>query len=312
MPFDKIQFNKIGGPVLRKAVSALLLALGLGFVAITLRGQFAEFSAAAIAIQPWNYALITLLATLTVIITAALHAHIVGDVVATEVDAAQVRYAYAASQIARYVPGKVFGVMLEAQMLAPKVGLRAVLAATLLQTLLVYAWAASLSITIFGVVVTGSAKLALLAPLALASLWFAQRNRWLQRVRAAFAADTGTTSTISTALSRRGAARTTMLLAVQWIPFFAIWIVLAATDYGIAAACWLAASYLFASIGGALLVLIPSGLVVREAAFVWLGAFCGAPMPSLLAWAVVVRIVLTLADLLAVPVLWAARGRTSP
>ncbi|MEO7199976.1 MAG: hypothetical protein ABIY56_07135, partial [Dokdonella sp.] len=152
-----------------------------------------------------------------------------------------------------------------------------------------------------------------LAPVALALIWFAQRDRWLQRLGATFGIGTAS-STIgkSTDLSRRSAAHVTSLLALQWLPFFAIWIVLAGSSHGIAGACWLAASYLLASIGGALLVLIPSGLVVREAAFVWLAGLLDFPLPSLLAWALVVRLVLTLADVLAVPLLWSAqRGQRS-
>lgn len=300
-------------PWLRTALGAILLLGGLLFVARALRGQFADLTAAAIAIPGWAYPVLTLLATITVLITAALHAVVVAGTTSAPVDPARVRYAYAASQVARYVPGKVFGVILETQMLAPAMNLRQVVAATLIQTLLIYAWAGIVSISVLGALAVGLMWPIALAPPCLAMLWLAQRNRWPERLRAALKSrvDSSATPVISTDFSRRNAWKGTLLLLVQWLPFFIIWLLLAGSTHGIAAAFWLGASYLLASIGGSLLVLIPSGLVVREAAFVWLGALYGLPAPSLMAWAVVVRLALTLADVLAMPLLWAAlRART--
>jgi hypothetical protein len=295
-------------PWLRTALGAILLLGGLLFMARVLHGQFADFTAVAVSIPGWTYPVLTLLATITVLITAALHAVVVAGMTSASVDPARVRYAYAASQVARYVPGKVFGVILETQMLAPAMSLRQVVAATLIQTLLIYAWAGIVSIIVLAALAAGSAWLIMLAPPSLAVLWLAQRNRWLERLRAALTSrvDSSAALVISTDLSRRSAWTGTLLLAVQWLPFFVIWIILASPTHGLAAAFWLGASYLLASIGGSLLVLLPSGLVVREAAFVWLGALYGLPAPSLMAWAIVVRIALTLADVLAMPLLWAA------
>lgn len=293
-------------PWLRKLLGAALLTAGLVFVARALHGQFAEFTAAAIAIPPWIYAGLTLLAMLTVFLTAALHAEVVVTAALARVSAVRVRYAYAASQVARYAPGKVFGVILEAQMLAPAVGLRLIVAATLMQTMLVYAWAAALSCIVLGAIAVDSTELVLLGPVVLVLLWLGQRNRWLERCRVALSSRKNPPSSrqISTSLSRRSAVRVTALLAAQWIPFFVMWLLLAGSN-GILVACWLGASYLLASIGGSLLLFVPSGLVVREAAFVWLGGLYGLPAPSLMAWAIVIRLVLTFADVLAVPLLWA-------
>ncbi|NCT66716.1 MAG: hypothetical protein GXC76_03620 [Rhodanobacteraceae bacterium] len=287
-------------------MSALLLLGGMLFVIHALHGQLADLTAAAVEIHPLIFPALALLATLTVLVTASLHAEIVARTGSAPIDFARVRYAYAASQVARYVPGKVFGVLLETQMLAPAVGVGQVVTATLLQTLLAYAWAGAAAVIILGTLGLDSAWPGLLAPVVLALLWLAQRNRWPERMRSTLGTGTNATPAParSTDSSRRSARRSTLLLAIQWLPFFAMWILLAAADHGIAAASWLGASYLLASIGGSLLVLVPSGLVVREAAFVWLGGLYGLPASSLVAWAVVVRLALTFADVLAVPVLW--------
>ncbi len=301
-------------PWLRRGVGVVLSISGLLFVMHALHGQFADFPAAASAIPPMIFPALALLATLSALFTASLHAEIVAATV-HHVDSARVRYAYAASQVARYVPGKVFGVILEAQMLAPVLGIGQVVAATLLQTLLTYIWAGTLSICILGALGLDSAWPSLLALIVLILLWLAQRNRWPERLHRTLSVRTRgmTTQLQSNESSRRNAQRVTLLLAVQWIPFLGIWVMLAAADYGIAGASWLCASYLLASIAGSLLFLLPSGLVVREAAFVWLGVLYGLPASSLVAWAVVVRLALTSADVLAVPAFWIVlrlRGRS--
>ena len=302
-------------PWLRPVAAMALLLGGTLFLLRALHGQMAALGAATIAIPVWNFPMFTLLATLTVLITAWLHAVIVAAfTTATPTNPIRLCYAYAVSQVARYVPGKVFGVILEAQMLSPALNLRQVIAGTLLQTFLAYAWAATVAVIVLGVLVTGSAWLCALAPLALVMLWLGQRNRWLNRLRERLGAGAIPTSTYTgvTHASRRSAWQSALLLVIQWIPFFGIWLLLVAPEHGIAAAAWLGASYLLASIGGSLFVLVPSGLVVREAAFLWLGGWYGLPAPSLMAWAVVIRFALTFADILAAPLLWIVlrlRGR---
>lgn len=291
-------------------LSAILLTGGVLFMIRALRGQFAELASTAIAVPVWAYPALTLLATLTTLVTAALHAVVVAGNSPAPVDRARVRYAYAASQLARFLPGKVFGVILETQMLAPALSLRRVVVATLLQTLLIYAWASVVSIVTLAALTTGSARPIALAPAALALLWIALRNRWIDRLRLKLTlreSDPDGTGSATTQ-SRTYALEASVLLVLQWIPFFCIWIILVGPSQGIAAALWLGASYLLASMGGSLLVLVPSGLIVREAAFVLLGGFgpYGLPASMLVAWAVLVRLALTLADLLTVPLLWAA------
>ncbi|GAA0714036.1 hypothetical protein GCM10009105_18090 [Dokdonella soli] len=292
-------------------LNVLLVVVGLLFVAYALRGQVNELASEAIAMPTWIYPVVILLATATVVLTAALHSVVVSTIATPPPPPARVRYAYAASQVARYVPGKVFGVILETQLLAPALDLRQVISATLVQTLLTYAWAGIGATIVLCALATHSTwMLTLMAPV-LALLWLTQRRRWLERILSSLMPRLGSIDkpVVSIAVDRHQAWRGTTLLAVQWVPFFAMWVLLSDPGHGMSAACWLGASYLLASIGGSLLVLIPSGLVVREAAFLWLGGLYGLPAASLMTWAIVVRLALTIADVLTLPLLWAAAQR---
>ena len=281
---------------------------GMLFVAHALKGQLSALAEATTTTPLWIYPPLIVLATLSILLTAGLHALVAAEMTSAELQPARVRYAYAASQVARYMPGKVFGVILEAQMLAPTMNLKQVFAATLAHTMLVYTWASVLAVTILTAIAIQSVAVLSILPMVLGLLWLAQRNRWLDRLRKQFASKSEDTTciTLSPKHCRAHAFQCTALLALQWTPFFVMWILLAGPSHGVCAGLWLAAGYLLASIGGSLLVLAPSGLVVREAAFVWLGTFYGLQASDLVAWAIIARIALTLADVLAAPLLWLA------
>ncbi len=285
-----------------------MLAASAYFVVNAIVGQLRDLPTSIAGIEPMLYPVLVVLGMASMTATALLHAEILGSISTRAGDRPLVSYAYAASQLARYIPGKVFGVLLEAQILSPAVRAKDIVVATVLQTALMYLWAGALSLGILGAVHAGAAWPGALPVLALVMLWLAQRNRWYGRLREAL---TGTTYLLpddskASDHTRRGALRMCLLLAVQWLPFFAAWGLLVGAEHGSGTVLWLGASYLLASIGGSLLVLVPSGLVVREAAFIWLGQLHGLPAGVLLAWALAIRIALTLADVAVVPALWVA------
>lgn len=295
-------------PWVQNIMGALLMGCGLVFVLNSLRGQMENLPATEIGIRPPEYAALILLATLTTLITASLHAEILAKSSANlEIDRNFARYAYSVSQVARYIPGKVFGVILESQMLGPAIGISKIIKATLLQTLLVYAWASIASISILAAITLHSAWLLLLAPAMIPVMLSNKGSRMLFHASNLIRTNLANQSPQmrQNGNTRQYSYRITLLLTFQWVPFFAMWILITGINQ-VSDAFWLGASYLLASIAGSLLVFAPSGLILREAVFIWIGGFHGLPAASLLIWAIVMRLVLTLADIVAIPLLWAA------
>lgn len=282
---------------------------GLIFVAHALRDQMQALPPVNVTANLTEYAALVALATLTTVITASLHTEILAnDVDEFEIDRNLTRYAYAISQVARYIPGKIFGVILESQILGPSAGLFRVIKATLLQTVLVYGWAGFLSISILATIKLDAVWLLMLCPLAIPFLWSRQGRRLVHYIGRR-ANPAGFTHSAETGLHRKGrqhSLRCMILLALQWVPFFAMWSIIVGLDEGASETLWLGASYLLASIAGSISVFAPSGLIVREAVFIWLGGLHGAPAASLLISAITMRIALTLADVMAIPLLWGA------
>ena len=75
---------------------------------------------------------------------------------------------------------------------------------------------------------------------------------------------------------------------------------------GLADAMLLGAVYLLAAVGSLLIIVVPSGLVVREALFVWLGSRYGFEPAMLLFLGLILRVALTFSEALTVVVFLAA------
>ncbi len=302
-------------PWLKNFVGTLLMGSGLVFVFHAVREQITTLPTTGTSIHPLKYAALISLATLTTLITASLHAEIlVQNASNLGIGRRLARYAYAVSQVARYTPGKIFGVILESQILGPAIGISIVIKATLLQTILVYTWASVVSVSILAAITLNATWILMLAPTAMPLIWSKQGRRLLLCASNVikFRHQPASSQIQSNDDAFRNLLPGMLLLTFQWAPFFAMWTLIAGTDQGASQALWLGASYLLASIAGSLLIFVPSGLIVREAAFIWLGGLHGLPASSLLVWAIVMRLVLTLADVMAIPLLWIAlrlRGR---
>jgi len=201
-------------------------------------------------------------------------------------------------QIVRYLPGKVWGLIYEANALRGAADLRTITISILIQTIYGYAWATVLAaVLLAGNATQNPCYYLLLAPAA-CLLWLAHKNPVIWRLvsrlpligdRTRNGAFDGLRPSASWLLSG--------LIAINWIPFLCAWIFLLQGMEPIERALAWGSAYILASIISTALVVVPSGLVVREALFTWLGAVLGLPVADSLLYGLVVRLALTLADL---------------
>jgi hypothetical protein len=92
------------------------------------------------------------------------------------------------------------------------------------------------------------------------------------------------------------ATRSVTILSLEWLFYFLAW-VLMATPLDWVQAVTLSLYYSLAAFAGALTVVMPSGLMVREAGFLGLGILAGFPADQLILLGVLARLALTVADL---------------
>ncbi len=295
-----------GHKVLRNAVSLGLLLVAIAYMAYALRGQSADIVRAMRALPAATYPTLLGLTVVTLVPAIVYHPIAVKRLWAGSVAGVLLAHAYASAQIARYLPGKIFGLMLESSILHRRVPAGAILAANLVQMLMIYAWSTALGTSIIWAWHAGSALPLILIPAALAVLWWAHHAAWAERTVPHISRRLRPRATVVASVPvHANATGATALIAVQWLPFIVLWHLLAGASAGWNGAAVLASCYLLSSIFGSLLLVVPSGVVVREAAFVSLGLFCGFDAAELLSWSLIVRMLLTAGDLLCALLFWA-------
>jgi hypothetical protein len=212
------------------------------------------------------------------------------------------------SQIAKYVPGRVWGVIVQGLLLGAGVSMRQLVVANIETTILVMGAVVGTGASLAAWMLVG----AWLGVLAFLLLWLgllvivrtrilAMVTRWVQsRFPARFqaAADVAIPPP-----SRKGEPG--ILLACLLMLYAGGWLVLLGSGFGYG---WdksaLLVSLLCFSYALGVLSLLPAGFGAREAAFVGLGHLLHADISMLASIAVLTRIAMVIVDLASLPVAW--------
>jgi len=216
--------------------------------------------------------------------------------------------AYATSQVIRYLPGKVLGVVYEMTQLAGQVPAHHVVAANIVQTLHTNALTVLVLTTVLVWVVSGRTALAIvMLTVSVALIWLAHRQHITERSLAWAASRIPRLRTMPPLPTPSGHASlpASLLLLAEWVPYFLFWILLLpAGSLQLKDAVMLGSCYAGASLVANFAVLVPSGLVVREALFLWVGSHLAIEPASLIVLGMLSRLLFTLADAVLVPLAW--------
>lgn len=284
-------------------IGAAVLAAAAAYLAWVLSRQW-DSTALVLRAYPWPYLAGAVGAALVMMGLKACYQVLLLRASAVPAAPFKLATAYALGQIVRYLPGKVLGLLYQAHHLGGTAAIPAVFVVNLVQ----------FAHTVFVVVGMGAATAAaafvsvpaavLVLAATLAALFFSHRHALTERLLRALALrlpllrrvlDAGPPATRSNGFS----LLVSLLLMAEWLPFVASWLLLLpAGAREPAAAMTAAVCYSLASLAAALAVVVPSGILLREALFVWLGTRLTADAGQLLVLGLVARFVYTCADLL--------------
>jgi len=218
--------------------------------------------------------------------------------------------AYAGSQIIRYLPGKVLGVMYEAARLAEYAPAHRIIAANVVQSLHTLAMTVAVLAAVAVWLVKGETHAAwFLIFAATGALWVTHRIHLTERALACVARRLPRLRDLPSLPMPSGHASllASVMLLAEWLPYFLFWALLLPPNADIPRdAILLGACYAGASMIANFAVLMPSGLFLREALFLWAGKQLQIDPASLLVLGVLSRLLLTLADAVFVPLAWGA------
>ena len=220
----------------------------------------------------------------------------------------QILTSFFLSQVARYFPGKVMGIAVQSLHLTGSVTGRTVWRANFTQYIITNFYTVLfLSVLLLAYSTHHGSYLALLLPVCLVTCLFLRSNisvlvfDWLLNVlkKSGERTDTG-------AWNKRSLASILVFLNLEWVCYFGFWVIVSLDTFTLYNAIVFGSIYAAASFLGMLVVVMPSGLLVREASFVWLGTVFGFGELHLIVYGVLARLLFTLSDLLVFGLFWFA------
>lgn len=231
-----------------------------------------------------------------VFFAAAYHVLTVGRLSPNATSRIRVMKAYSVSQVVRYLPGKIWGIVYEANSLSREVSAKHVITANLMQALLTNLMAVGFSAIIIAFWLFQQVWILLLAPAVVIAIEFLHRKPLLERKAIAL---------ISRFLSRSNEELVfppplefwaTAMLILEWAAFVVVWWLLLNHELMINDILILSAYYAFASILSVAALAVPGGIAIREALFIGLASSIGIDQVALLGYAAAARIVFTAAE----------------
>lgn len=281
----------------RTAIAIVLVGVAAAYMAWALDRGWTELRAAAYSLSGIDPALLILGSVFTLLMATAYHVLLLAEIEPHHARPSRVALAYSLGQVVRYVPGKVVGIVFQVGFLRGAVGTSGILVALLVQTLHEYVWTTIFCVSLLAALVTGEPLSLLLLLIGIIGLHVLHRRGTTWRVlphlpwvgRHVPQLPAGSTTKFPAAL--------TLLQVAVWIPMTtAMWIVFEPL-LGAQASLIAALAYVAAAVISLLVFVVPSGFVVREAAYVWLGGLAAIPPGELLFIALVMRVSLTAAEL---------------
>ena len=229
---------------------------------------------------------------------------------------------YFLSQVARYLPGKVIGIAAQSLHMTGSVTGGAVWRANFTQYVITNFFSVLFLLVVLTVYATANIQY-----LVLLVLVFATTGLFLSSNLCALIFDGSlrllkrSNRLTNTASWDAGpVAQILTLLSLDWVFYFGFWILVLTTTLNAHDAILFSSIYAAASFLSTLFVVMPSGLLIREAAFIWLGTRFGFGHDHLIVYSVLARLLFMLGDILVFGGFWLGNsaikrlkhGRTAP
>lgn len=287
-----------GIPSTKRSLIAMILTLSAtGWISFTIWGSIGHLKT-SLQILEFRYIALSLIpAVLMVFITAYAYFLILSDFVPSIPPARTIMMPFVAAQVVRYLPGRLWGVLYQVQVRENSIPTHSVVKANAVQFALFSLNSIAVAVSAY-VYYDKGILIGLITFAALMMLVFIViRTSLLQRVAS---------------LTARIAIREVQhhshnnndflifgLLQFEWFFYLMACVLMLPGHVNFTDALIIASNYVVAWVVGIIATVMPNGLIVREASFLWLSSLFGFDPADMLAFSIVARILFTLADIVA-------------
>lgn len=283
--------------VVKRVSQIILFAAALGFFIYYGVKNWNEVGQVIADFDGGLVVLAVLLITASLFCKALMNLSLLRELLHTPLDNATLLHSYTKSQIVKYIPGKIWGVVFQASSLENNIRKSDVWVVSVLQILIMNAFSVlvlMVTIVFIDTLATSiKASVLILSTAGFVVVYF-NTGRLLRFV----GLQEATLRKYAGMLNARLARRISAIVACDWVLYIGMWAALAYGQLSFFEVFVTAVNYTTASIVGWLAFFLPNGLVVREAVFIAFGKIIGENISLLVVYSVVARMLFLAGDLL--------------
>lgn len=255
-----------------KIISVILVISAILWVFIILRENAGKLTISMASLELKWIALSVVPAMISVFIATYIYYLVLSGIVLVPLSVRNIMTPFIVSQVVRYLPGKIWGIY--------------------------YQIVSSKQVSSHQTVKANIRHFALtnLNSFAIAASVFTYRHEGNWTALVVFVAVQFSMFFFLTTYDSNRGIQIFTLLQAEWLVYFFTCFLILPGYYGIGEVLFIATCYVIAWIGGALIVMLPGGLFVREASFIWLSGLFGFNPGDMLAFSIIARMLFTLAD----------------
>lgn len=289
-------------------IRSVAFAAALGFLGYYGWQNWPDVAAVLGQFGPTNIIFALVFVAASLLCKAWVNTILMRELLHTDLPSGQLLHSYTQSQIVKYIPGKIWGIMFQASTLGDNARKTDVWVVNLYQFLIMNAAVVLVFVATvpFLQQLDVSIRASIVGLVVLTVILFrANFGRLLRLIKV----DESTFHKYGRLLSRPVLLRVSALIAIDWFFYLGMWYALALGQMSFATVTVMAINYATASVVGFVVFFLPSGLIAREAAFIAFGRALGDAMTTLLTYSVVIRLLFLLGDFLLVVLTYLFKGQ---
>ena len=273
----------------------VLFALALAFFAYIGATNWDEIPAVITQIDALHIIIAMVFVTASLFCKALMNLSMLRELLSSPADNLTLLHSYTKSQIVKYIPGKIWGIVFQASSLEDRIPKSKVWIVSVLQVLILNA--STVVVLMAAVVLLESLSTSIKASIIFVcitgfALVYLNYGRVLRLARI----DEATLREYSALTAPGMIGRLTLIVFFDWVFYVGMWGALAYGNLSYFEVFITAVNYSAASIVGWLVFVLPNGLAVREAVFVAIGQITGENVSMLVVYSVAARLLFLSGD----------------
>ena len=286
-------------PKSKRVLIFIIITASIGWISVRLWDGFDQISATVSSLEP-SYLFLSLVpAMVSAFLSAYIYSLVLSRTVAEEPPLPHVMRHFIVSQVVRHLPGKIWGVFYQVNAMAKWVLGRATVQANFEHYALLNYNAIAIALSVFALLKYGMFVSLGVYSSTLLLLFVALKTDFLSLIMSIITkVFSGSKEPFERCIKKNNNLLIMSLLQVDWFFYLLTCLIILPAFTSLKDALIIGTCYAIAWFVGAMTIILPGGVVVREASFLWITGLFGFGPVEMFIFSIVARTLFTLADVL--------------